>query len=103
MICKANRGRYGVPIPIKQININWMDEDGNKISAPKEKDCEHPHHWMLGKGRRNGQKLKYPLEEMYVQKWELSEKEFKEAIDQFDMFSLDMPIRIICGNCKKNE
>jgi hypothetical protein len=36
---------------------------------------------------------------MYVQKWVLTKKELREATRDFDMFSLEMPLKIICPYC----
>jgi hypothetical protein len=103
-ICRASRGRYTAPIPIPEVKIIWTDEDGNEgLNPPKKYPCEHPKHWNWGKGTRNGQKLYYPSEEMFYQKWHLTKKEMKEAIRQYDIFSLEMTGRIICRNCAEHE
>jgi hypothetical protein len=99
-ICGASRGRYGKPEPLE---IEWMDQNGNTSKAPEKYPCEHFKHWEWGKGTRNGQKLYYPTETMYWQKWELTDEELEEAIDQYDMFSIEMTGRIICSNCAENE
>lgn len=98
-ICGASRGRYGLPEKIDP-EINWVDEDDNPIKTPLKLPCDHPDHWKWGKGTRNGQKLYYPTYEMYSQRWELTEKELQEAIDSYDMFSLEVEPRYVCENCK---
>ena len=38
---------------------------------------------------------------MFYQDWHLTKKELNEAIDNYDIFSLEMKGRIICGDCAK--
>ena len=102
-ICGVSRGRYADPILIKTKKLNWTDEEDNPIPVPEKYPCEHNRHWDLGKGTRNGQKLYYPTEEMFWQKWHLTDEEMKEAIEQYDIFSLEMTGRIICGKCAERE
>ena len=97
-ICKA-KGRYGKPIPIKDVKIRWISElTGKEVKPPKIYSCEHPKHYFW-----SGRRKRFPLEEMYVQKWELTEKEFEEAVEKADYIALEMigHIRIICPNCAK--
>lgn len=97
-ICKA-KGRYSKSIPIKDIKIRWISEEtGKEIKPPKIYSCEHPKHYLW-----SGRKKRFSLEEMYVQKWELTEEEFKEATERADYVTLEMigHIRIICSNCAK--
>lgn len=99
-IAKATKGRYAKPIPISDIpQLQWINESEEPCEAPEKYPCDHPDHWLWGKGRRNGQKLYYPTQEMYYQKWDLSEEDFNEALETYDILSLDMPPRIICKNC----
>ena len=103
-ICGVSRGRYAKPIPISETKINWIDEDDEENStAPEKYPCKHSKHWEWGNGTRNGQKLYYPTEEMFYQKWHLTRKEMKAAIEQYDMFSLEMTGRIICKECAERE
>jgi len=103
-ICGVSRGRYTAPIPISEAKINWTDEDDNEsLEPPKKYPCEHEKHWHWGRGTRNGQKLYYPTEEMFYQKWHLTDKEIEEAVEQYDMFSLEMTGRIICRECAEHE
>jgi hypothetical protein len=99
-ICGVSRGHWAKPVPI---NLEWVDDDGNTIKAPQKYPCEHTDHWKWGKGTRNGQKLYYPTETMLWQKWVLTEKEWEEAVDCYDMFSIEMTGRIICKNCADQE
>ena len=103
-ICGATRGHYGKPITLKESGIKGcIDENYNKHPLPEKWGCEHPMHWQLGKGTRNGQKLYYPTKEMFVQKWEMTNKEMEEAVECYDMFSLEMKPRLICKNCAEYE
>ena len=102
-ICGVSRGGYIQPIAVEQAEINWTDEEDEPIPMPKKLPCQHDDHWRFGKGTRNGQKLYYPTEEMFWQKWHLTDKELKEAIRQHDIFSLEMTGRIICKECAERE
>ena len=102
-ICRATRGKYVKPIPIFGSEINWVDDNYNTTTAPEKHSCEHPKHWEWGNGTRNGQKLYYPLKEMFLQKYHLTKKELHEAVKQYDMASIEMKGRIICKNCADHE
>ena len=102
-LCGVSRGGYIKPIPVLQTDLNWVDDEDNPISVPEKFPCGHDDHWEWGKGRRNGQKLYYPTKEMFYQKWHLTAEELDEAIDQYDMFSLEMKGRIICQECAEKE
>lgn len=102
-IYRATRGRYKKPVSISKVKINWIDENDKPTTAPVKYPCGHPKHWEWGNGTRNGQKLYYPIGEMFKQKWHMTKKEVIEAVDCFDMASLEMNGRIICENCAKNE
>jgi hypothetical protein len=104
-ICGVSRGKYIKPVLYIESGIKFIDDDYNEIivSIEEKYPCEHPGHWPLGNGTRNGQKLYYPLKDMYYQKWHLTEEELNEAVEQFDMFSLEMHGRIICKNCAQHE
>lgn len=99
----ATRGNYGNPIPILESDINWIDEEYLKTSPPKTCKCDHPKHWEWGRGTRNGQKLWYLTNEMFCQKWILTKKQMHEAVNQYDMASLEMPTIIICKHCAEKE
>lgn len=102
-ICGVSRGRYAAPILVSKAEINWTDDEDNPIQMPEKFPCEHEQHWEWGKGTRNGQKLYYPTAEMFYQKWHLIDKELKEAIKQYDIFSLEMTGRILCKDCVERE
>ena len=102
-ICGVSRGRYIDPVPIGQAGLTWVDEEDEPISIPEKHHCEHENHWQWGKGTRNGQKLYFPTEKMFYQKWKLTNKELKEAIKQYDIFSLEITGRIICQECAEKE
>jgi hypothetical protein len=102
IICGVSRGRYTIPEPIVR-SKEWEDEGVDPVQRPVKFPCGHPEHWEWGKGTRNGQKLYYPTEEMFFQKWHLTDEEMNEAIEQYDVFSLEMRGRIICKNCADHE
>lgn len=98
-ILQATRGGYGKAVSVKEVGIRWVDEQNNATEPPAKHRCEHPQHWQWGTGTRNGQKLCFPLDEMLVQKWVMTKKELREAVQQYDMASLEMNMRLICKNC----
>lgn len=103
-ILRASRGGYANAIPVGKAGIKWVDDDFNETTPPEKIRCEHPKHWEWGTGTRNGQKLWFPLGEMFAQKWKMTKQQLKEAVEQYDMASLEMKTRLICNNCaKKNE
>lgn len=103
-ICGASRGNYGKPILISESGIRkCIDDEYNEYPFPEKMACDHPDHWKLGSGTRNGQKLYYPVNEMFIQKWEMTEEEMEQAVEAYDMFSLEMKPRILCKNCANHE
>ena len=102
-IYRATRGKYVKPVPITKATINWVDEEGNPDTPPKRLKCDHPKHWEWGTGTRNGQKLWYTYSEMFLQKYHLTKKELKEAVDEYDMASLENNNRFICANCARHH
>ena len=91
-ICGASRGRYSDPVPINDMAIKWKSETDRIVKPPCKIRCEsgdflHP------------RKRWFPYEKMYVQKWVVTKKELREAIRCYDMFSLEMPLKIICPWC----
>ena len=89
-ICGATRGRYGIPRKIK-VDTVFRDVEGEKAKLPKKIRCEDPLH--------DEKRIYFPVMECYFQKWELTEKEFQEATNNYDMFSLEMPVRMLCPKC----
>lgn len=49
----------------------------------------------------HGRRLWYPTEDCFYVTWELTEEEFDEALEEGDLFSLDMPSMILCPDCAK--
>jgi len=94
-ICGATRGHYGKPILLKDLGIKkFIDPDTQKeYKIPKKLRCDSSKH--------EGRKVWFPWQKMYVQKWELTEEELKQAEKEYDIFSLDMPPLIICHECAK--
>jgi len=90
-ICGTRRGRYGIPRKI-EVDTVFRDADtGEKIKLPGKIRCEDSLH--------EGRQVYFPTLECYFQGWELTEEEYQEAIDHYDMFSLEMPVRILCPKC----
>jgi hypothetical protein len=103
-ICGATKGKYGRPVPVKESGISFIDEEYNTaVDPPLKSACGHAKHWQWGNGTRNGQKLYYPTNEMYVQKWELTEDELNKAVNEYDMLSIEVPTILICANCAEHE
>lgn len=102
-IYRATRGAYGNPVPMLEAGLNWVNDEHLPVSQPKICACSHPKHWEWGNGTRNGQKLKYPTESMFVQKYDLTKKELKQAVAAHDYASLEMPTMVICANCAAKE
>ena len=89
-ICGATRGRYGIPRKIK-VDTVFRDVEGEKATLPEKLRCEDPLH--------DEKRIYFPAMECYFQEWELTEKEFREATNDYDMFSLEMPVRMLCPKC----
>lgn len=91
-ICRPRRGRYSLPIPIRQVKIKWVNDEEKEVKAPKILKCElndlfHP------------KKRRYEYSKMFYLRWILTKRELKEAVDEFDIFSIDVPALIICPRC----
>jgi len=100
VICGASRGRYSKPIPIEQVKINWVSETERSVNPPLKLKCQSSDLLRCQSGSFwHPRKRWYPYNEMYVQKWVLTKKELREATRDFDMFSLEMPLKIICPYC----
>ncbi|MCM8808250.1 MAG: hypothetical protein NC926_09995 [Candidatus Omnitrophica bacterium] len=94
IICGARRGRYSKPIPLRSLKF--------KRKLPKKIRCHNADYILHPKQKW------FPSNEMFLQKWILTKKELKEAIEEYDFFSLEMPNKIICKFCaeevrKKNK
>ncbi len=79
-ICGPRRGRYGRP---------------EKITRPGRYRCDENYHL--------GRRLWFHTDEknMYIMKWELTREEFEQAVEEFDIMSLETPPKIICEDCYK--
>src|SRR3990172_10324303 len=102
-IYRATRGKYGKPIPVPESGMKWIDDQGSEIEPPLKQPCEHPKHWQWGRGTRNGQCLYFATDAMFLQKWEMTKREQREAVKQYDMASLEMPPRLLCPDCSVLE
>ena len=94
-ICGASRGRYGAPWRIDGPRgvKSWVSENYRKLAAPKKVRCGSPKH--------QPRRFWYPREDCFVQKWRLTKREFYQAIEAHDIFSLTMPPRFLCPECAK--
>ena len=113
IICIASRGRYSEPIAYTKKPLNWVNEDLNfpePIKPPLKFCCEDSRHFdnlqiakNKGETKLHGNTESFPLNEMFIQRWVLTEKETQEAIRDYDMFSLEMQPKIICKFCAKKH
>lgn len=98
VICGVRKGRWSKPIPYKEAGIKWVSRSGKPAKEPKRFRCEHPDH--------TGRRRWFPVQEMFYQEWEMTEQEIDQAIEEFDVFSLEMleeEGRLICKECAKKE
>jgi hypothetical protein len=102
-ILRATRGKYKKPVPILKSGLRFIDDKLNIVKRPKLYPCDHPKHWEWGNGTRNWQKLYYPINEMFYMKWHMTKKEFNQALEAYDMTSLEKKGRVVCANCAKKE
>ena len=79
-ICGVRRGRY------KMLNIR----KAYKGKLPKIIACD-------------GCRKKHNIRQLKVRRWTLTKKELEEAVEEFDMFSLDMPDKILCKRCLEKQ
>jgi len=87
-ICGPRRGRWSKPKPIKG------SKEYKEGKLPKKLRCDNDH--IL-----HGRRLWYPTEDCFYVTWELTEEEFDKALEEGDLFSLDMPSMILCPDCAK--
>ena len=92
-ICGVSRGKYMPPIPVKKAKLRFENDNYKRVKRPEKYYCEHEEH--------NQRKKNFPLQKMFYQDWHLTKKELNEAIYNYDIFSLEMKGRIICGDCAK--
>lgn len=94
-VCGPRRGRYGPPVPVDEAIKEWVsDATGRRVKPPRTLPCDRCR--RLGRRR-----FRYPREEMYVQRWELSEEELHQAVEEYDFMSLDVPPRFLCRDCAR--
>ena len=110
VLCGAGRGHYSSPVPYSKNPLRWVDAENwdEKINPPKKFHCEGSDHFdnlrmakFKGKTDLHGNTASFPLKDMFIQRWVMTKKEMREAIKQYDMFSLEMPPVIICKFCAK--
>ncbi len=87
VVCGPRRGRWSIPVPAPEVF--------NPRYLRRKWTCEHPGH--------QGPKEKIRSARMFVQKWTLSKKEYREAVREYDLFSLTVPPRWLCPNCARKE
>jgi len=89
-------GYYEKPVPFKESNITFINDEEKPVKPPKMYRCQHPKHIILRKDRR----FKYNINEMYVMKWKID----VEDIENAPISSLiPAPPLIICKHCYKYE
>lgn len=93
-ICGTSMGRYSNPISITEVNIRWKNENGKRVKSPKKLRCENE---CIGHPKQ----CWFPYNEMYIQKWLLTNEETTQAIKNSDIYSLSMPSKILCPHCAK--
>ena len=81
IICGASRGRYGKPLTFPE---------AYRGKLPQTTYCDRC-------------EKRYKIEGLRVFRWELEPEELKEAVRDFDIFSLDMPDQILCRKCIDKE
>ena len=81
IICGASRGKYGEPLTFPE---------AYKGELPRTACCDRC-------------EKRYRIESLRVSRWELTPQEKKEAVRDFDMFSLDMPDKVLCLKCSDKE
>lgn len=97
-VCGATRGHWSKPVPLTQVPLKWVNAKGRRIKCPKKLQCERCSD-IYEKPRY------FNSQEMFVQKWIMTKKELKDAVKDFDIFSLEMlsKTRILCPECAKKQ
>jgi len=96
IICSPSRGRYAKPVELMTSGVTWFSEvHGRIVRGPSKVRCENPKH--------QGHRLWFDSTECYVRFWELTKKEIRQAIEEYDMLSSDVPPQILCPNCSRKE
>ena len=81
IMCGASRGKYGKAQTLSEVYKKKLPETGY---------CDRC-------------KKRYKIENLRVFRWKLIPQEIEEAVRDFDIFSLDMPYKILCLKCIKKE
>ncbi|MDP2661879.1 MAG: hypothetical protein Q8R28_14230 [Dehalococcoidia bacterium] len=102
-ICGPTRGHYGRPWRIDGPRgiKRWLDGNEQPLRAPRIVYCEHPQHRWWATARPN--RTRFLRAAGYVQRWVLSKREIRRAVKAWDIFSLDMPSRLVCPTCAGRE
>ena len=87
-ICGPRRGRWSKPKPVTET------KEYKEGKLPKKLRCDNDH--IL-----HPRRLWYPTEKCFYVTWELTKEEFDETLEEGDLFSLDMPVMILCPDCVK--
>ena len=81
IMCGASRGKYSKAQTLSEVYKKKLPETGY---------CDRC-------------KKRYKIENLRVFRWKLTPQEIEEAVRDFDIFSLDMPDRILCLKCIDKE
>ena len=81
IMCGASRGKYGKAQTLSEVYKKKLPETGYCDKCKK----------------------RYKIENLRVFRWKLIPQEIEEAVRDFDIFSLDMPDKILCLKCIKKE
>ena len=81
IMCGASRGKYGKAQTLSEVYKRILPETGYCDKCKK----------------------RYKIENLRVFRWKLIPQEIEEAVRDFDIFSLDMPDKILCLKCIKKE
>ena len=81
IMCGASTGKYGKAQTLSEVYKRKLPETGYCDKCKK----------------------RYKIENLRVFRWKLIPQEIEEAVRDFDIFSLDMPDKILCLKCIKKE
>lgn len=79
-------GRYGEIRSMLDGGLKWVNENGEPRKPPKKSKCARC-------------KKSFETKDMFYQIWTLTKEELEKAINEFDIFSLEMRPRILCSGC----
>jgi hypothetical protein len=86
------------PIPFKESNLLFYDNRGLITFPPETHRCQHSDHVNICKTKKEN---KYPIEEMYVQKWDIRTDIISDIV-MSQYWEIPSPI-IICKECCEYE